>query len=612
MLKKWLPILLALVLIASTGFARADSFSDMLEKAEAYLASGDADRALTCCQLAKMLQPDNTEVSPLEAEAHLLKGDPDAAETIISTLLADDPMSAEAWLLQCRADMLRLDTDAFEEHVLFAEVCGADLSAIAASAAVMYEQTGDPEKAQAYRILAGESADPKVPDAIAKSTLDEAFDANALTLQQTEFPLISADDFDIPDAFWTATGQPAPKNPIAVLEARLAEADPYWLSLSPAGDSGLIAANDMLAISCYEGKYHILYPSVDRGVPDEYGNLARFLQTPISRLLGNEGLVYSPDGRYAAVMNVQSTVVNARFDLDPIVIDLATGEVILTATYPNKMMQEGTGAVTAGCFSADSRTFYYMTYQTGNDFMTCLYRCDLETLQTEVCGSFSDYTYWPGLFETPDGALIILRDANRQMDSAGIARMEQRDGAWHYDTCSYALSMKYWNANRLLYSPASGIAVVLARPGSLSSEAFAFLCVKPDEGFDGLDRHIVIASDGSLLCLDAQALAASVETWAEEIRSGQTAQASAPYQTILNARLSPDGQYLLLRTLANAEDASENEHLYLVRLSSLEIREIKGLESSLPSLPSYFPPMIEWNADLIMETADGVQAFRFE
>ena len=606
--KKWLALLLTALLIAGLVPAHADGFSDMMEKAEAFLAQGDADRAIACCQLAQRLDPENQAPFLLEARARLEKDDTDGAQAILGGLLAKDPLCSEAWLLQCRADALLSDLDAFEEHSLFAEVCGADLSSVAASAAYLYEQAGNAEKAQAWQALAGEVAGPEAlsePSA-QRSALDEAFDSGELILQQAEFPAITAADFDIPDAFWALNGQEAPKNPSAVIEARLAELNLYWLSLSPTGDSGLIAANGMLSVSWYGGKYHILYPSA-RGVPDENGNLARFMQTPLSHLLGSEGFVYSPNGRYAAVLNVQSTVVNARFEYDPVVIDLQTGEVILTATYPNKIMQPGAGAVTTACFSADSQSLYYMTYQTGNDFMTCLYRCDLETLETQLCGSFSDYTYWPGLFETADGDIICLRDGKKQMDVAGIVRMHQADGVWHYDNRSYALPMKYWNANRLLYSAKSNFAVVLARPGSLSREAFAFLCVNLSEDYEGIRRHVVIANDGTLLCLDGKALSESVDAWAADPEAG------APYQAILTARLSPDGQYLILLTQKSAEEGkAEARTLYLVRLSDLAIREVSGLETDrIRTQSDLFPPVFEWNDGLIVECDDGIQRYAF-
>ena len=132
-------------------------------------------------------------------------------------------------------------------------------------------------------------------------------------------------------------------------------------SLSPAGNSALILTDDGL-VAEYGGVRNPVHMAEERGVPDTYGNLATFCRMQPVQLLGEESVVYSPDGRYAAINNSYYVLMSMRAFFDPILIDLSTGEVFLAATYPNKMRDENMGMVTTGSFSADGKYYYYMVY----------------------------------------------------------------------------------------------------------------------------------------------------------------------------------------------------------------------------------------------------------
>lgn len=105
----------------------------------------------------------------------------------------------------------------------------------------------------------------------------------------------------------------------------------------------------------------------------------------------------------------------AQFILDPIIIDLSTGEMFLSATYGNRIMKEEAGAVTTATFSSDGQYLYYMLYGNTAEFRTVLYRYNLQEKTTELCYSGSDLNYYPYLSETANGAFVVRVMSEIQM-----------------------------------------------------------------------------------------------------------------------------------------------------------------------------------------------------
>ena len=388
-----------------------------------------------------------------------------------------------------------------------------------------------------------------------------------------------------------------------------------WVSISPAGNSGFVTLDGSAVLTCYEGQAHILHRNSVRGVEDEYGNLDQYLKYAMERpgrLLGEEGIVYSPDGRYAAVYNIDITLVRAQYFIDPILIDLSTGEVFLTATYGNKFKDDETGVVTTATFSADGRYFYYMLFGNTAQYRSVLYRYDMETAETELCGSFHDYNYWPTLFETPKGSIAILRDTNRQEEQMGLDVISCRDGRWTDRLYPFDLPMKYFQGRSQQGSVDSGYALVVGRVMAIP---YAFQCISPDEDAKGINEYMVITNeDDQLTKKSAAQIRAELESQAAD--SGNTpyeAVSQRIYHILETVRLSPDGHYALLLTLDSVDQA---RHLYLVRLDDMTMKEISGLDPQMIKtgvMSVNYMPVIEWNSDtLIINTQEGVGTYRFE
>lgn len=644
-MKKMLALLLAVTILMVWAPAMADGYSDMLAKAETYYASEDYAKAIASYQLAQKLQSDNVAAFLGEANVHIILEDYSSAVTVINAALEINPVSSEAWHLKCKVDALLNDIPAFEQDAIFAEVCDADLSDICLTIASMYSSAGLYGKAASYFAMTDlaslsetqqeqyrkalvnsgnrETAEELglASSSIRNTALDTAFDSCNLTLVKTEFPTITAADFEFPDEMWEATGTEKPVDPIAELTAYIPNATVSWLSLSPAGNSGILVADGSTGVCYYAGKYHVLYPSQKRGVEDTNENLAKVFSTRLQMLIGEEGVIYSPDGRYAAIFNIQYTLMRAQFILDPIIIDLSTGEMFLSATYGNRIMKEEAGAVTTATFSSDGQYLYYMLYGNTAEFRTVLYRYNLQEKTTELCYSGSDLNYYPYLSETANGAFVVLRDVRNTNEMAGVTSISYENGIWNGTELTFDLPLKYWNCNRLMQSANSGYAFIPGRIASLDGSYYAFQCVRPDEDFAGLNQYYVISKESSQIQVySAGEINALFENWTNgSSQEGvSTFNLDMPFQVILTSTLSPDGHYVLLNTMdhGSRDNPVTNRHLYLVRLDDLTLKEVKGIDPSdiqVGTLGANYKPVIEWNTDtLIIGTTDGIQAYEFK
>lgn len=82
--------------------------------------------------------------------------------------------------------------------------------------------------------------------------------------------------------------------------------------------------------------------SQTRGSADTYGNLERIASMGL-RAIGAEGLSWSPDGRYAALVNQNQVAIYAHFYYNPIVLDTHTGNCFL----PRPMRTRPQGRIAA-------------------------------------------------------------------------------------------------------------------------------------------------------------------------------------------------------------------------------------------------------------------------
>ncbi len=405
------------------------------------------------------------------------------------------------------------------------------------------------------------------------------------------------------------------------------------ISRSPAGDSGFASVNDLLYVY-YAGMFQQPYLSVNRGVKDTYGNLNawfRKLSEQPQNIIGKAGVCYSPDGRYAAVFDSNTTRTGINFTQDPVIIDLSSGEMILTETFPSELSEKDAGAPVTGVFSSDCKYYYYILYGRFDDAQNRLYRYDLSEETTELCLSFEENVWYPHLSELADGSLIVLNDSANSTDTTGIIRIWYENGKWQKKQQDHTLPLRYFHPSRLDYSAASGYAVMT---GAYETENwpfyYGFQAFLPDQDFEGLDRYLCIeAETNAVRSLTPEDYRMVYEKYVEAVRDPDNEEqihtngsmSLFPYQLISEITLSPDGKYLLLCTSDRTHDLSGGTwKLLLVRLEDLEVRNVTGInaeELMVNSSGMYgaSDELMEWNSDLLImsmvSVTGGIRAFTF-
>ena len=428
--------------------------------------------------------------------------------------------------------------------------------------------------------------------AIGESSLDAGFEDGTLSLIPCPLPQVRAQDVTLPPALWEALGLEAPEDVNAYLKEALEVNVPYPLSFSADGKSGILSFMETM-IACYDGHYTPIYPSPDKGVQDVNGNLARFFSTGAGIVMGSEGAVFSPDGRYAVVLNTSAAMQMLRLTYDPIVIDLQTGEAVLTATYANSPTNDSdAGCVLTACFSRDGDTLYYTVYSAGN---THLYAYSLAKGETRKLCTYAGFASYPQLVETASGSLLLLKDAIRQNQSSGFVEFRHIGAHWYTVLHPSYLITRYFMPNRLQYSQSADLALVLGR--SAISGASAFQLIDINHQHLGFADYYAILQDG----LQPTALSLQGLTDLMRIKITQN-----PYAPILGAAFSPDGRYLLMYTIT-----WQIPQFVLIRLSDLASRSFalpEGFKLSGPTNVS-----LEWNDDAILLRGRSQSAlFRLE
>lgn len=644
--KKRFCFVLSLLILVSSFSAFALTYDELLRKAADYAGSGQYDKAFACYDLAARSEPDNPAAYIQAGLLHLDRGDPAAAGESIEKAIAADPTSPDAWLAKCRLDIATEDTAALEADLLYAEICGADVSVYAEEIEQLYGKTDGTENAASSFSQADdeplnddrktlvpdepisrgetENAASPGPDTarVHSKKLDAAFDSGDPRLEETASASVKpqASDFEFTDEAKAFLKDSAGIDDIdAALAEVLKDTEFVLLSKSPAGNSGLVSAGET-AVAFYNGKYHYVYPSA-KGAADEYSNLQQYYTTFSSRftmLLGEEGIVYSPDGKYAFIGNKRITLMQMKLFIDPILLDLSTGELILTAAYPNKVFkEENAGAVSSALFSSDNQYFYYVLFGIFDGGRIRLNRYHLDTGETETCFVTEKNLYYPNIAELKDGSILMLSEGFRLDDSVGLVIASPHKGTWVFKEEELKLPQRLFYPTQLTYSPNAERACLLGNNTANGGAATAFQLINPENNFEGIDQFWCIRKDtNELLSLSPkeyqEALAADEQNKEEGNLTGLSL--LYPYQTILKAIFSPDGRYLLVHTLSNST-VGDSRNLFLIRLEDMTLRKVSGLAAEkipLSLSAGKYPMNFEWNTDeLIIGTDEGIRTFTF-
>ena len=221
----------------------------------------------------------------------------------------------------------------------------------------------------------------------ALADLDAAFETGALKLKEVNDFTPEFEDFEVTEDMLEVMKELAPDTNFRTMLENAVTGDPLTvLSLAPSGNAAILEVNGY-GVCCYEGKYHVIFPGFFQGVEDTYGNMKGYFSLFMDKYRkyfdGYTGAVWSPDGRYAAV-NSFDILVASRMSIfiDPMVIDMTTGEMILLDTADTS--EQPGASVSAACFSRDGRYYYYVLYGRLPDARIYLCRCDLNTGEKEI------------------------------------------------------------------------------------------------------------------------------------------------------------------------------------------------------------------------------------
>ena len=590
-MKKLFCFVLSLLILLSAFPASALTYDELLQMAEDYAGQGDYDRAFACYDIAVSSEPDKAAAYINAGLLHLDRGDLAAAGESIEKALTADAASPDAWAAKCRIDIAAGDAAAFEADALYAEICGADMSDYSADIGQLYAKAGysekavswfsraavetmnDEQKAYYYDALIScgekEKADALGldPAKIRNVKLDAAFDSGHPHLAETESVSVKlqASDFEFTDEAKAALADAENIEDIdAALAERLQNTEFLLISKSPSGNSGLVSAGET-AVAFYNGKY-------------------------------------------AFICNRQFTLMKWIYFIDPILLDLSTGELILTATYPdNPIKDDHARAVTSAMFSSDNQYFYYVLIGTRGEPGTCLNRYHLSTGETETCFTSEKRMYLPQIAELEDGSILLLGDAEKDRSSQYLVIASFNNGTWVFKEEEIKLSFHLFYTRRIIYSSNAGLVCLVGTPESYDRVSGAFQLIHPENNFDGIDKFWCIKTGtNELISFSPEEYQELAEPDAQNEDEDKSYEPQ--YLTIWNAVFSPDGRYLLLFTINPVE-----RNLLLLRLEDMTLQKVSGLDAwEIVVSTKDYPKNFEWNTDeLIITTNKGIKTFTF-
>lgn len=365
------------------------------------------------------------------------------------------------------------------------------------------------------------------------------------------------------------------------------------ISFSQDGSVGLYSVNGQLVIVRADGTALPVTVSKTRGAADAYKNLAKLFSQG-AKAIGGEGLIWSPDGRYAAIVNQLRVVQMVQMIYDPIVIDMQTGEMFLLASYDNNLRRENSGTVLTASFSADSCYLYAVVWGNLNDNRFSLIRCDLTTLTTEVLHSWEEQTFWPHLTQLRDGSFLLLKDTQQLNNFTGLVHITQEEDGYALSSTDFTQRMIFFYPRSMQYSAKSGHALILSNTSQGSNAYSNLLHLRPDEEIAPPSEYWAVSS------LKASAVSVLSKN---ELQSPSDV-------VICSMRLSPDGERALLLCREGSNFA-----LLMLSIADRTLTPVTGVDSA--ALASLYPTSdvyLDWRGDVILlgRNAAAATAYRLD
>lgn len=344
------------------------------------------------------------------------------------------------------------------------------------------------------------------------------------------------------------------------------------ISASPDGEVELCVLDEWLYIRRGSSILPVM-PNESRGVPDAYENLAEIASWGV-KAIGNEGVVWSPDGNYIALVHHDNLIRRFLFILDPMVIDTRTGEMFLLATYDVRFTVGDSATVVTACFSGDSRYLYAVMIGRHDDNDFSLVRYNLETFGATVLHSWQETVYRPRLVQLRDGSFLCLKDEQSPNSFPGLIHIDAGESGSDFKVVPFNQRRIFFQPCDLQYSAQSGYALILSNAAQGGHNFSNLLQFSPDNGVVTPEEYWSIPS------LKAASVGRLVKN-----------ELHTPSKVIIHGmRLSPDGQHALLLCSEGDEYA-----LRMLGLADGSLRPVTGVDSIvLRRACMYETPYIDW------------------
>lgn len=359
----------------------------------------------------------------------------------------------------------------------------------------------------------------------------------------------------------TATSAPTAVMPSALVLRE--EMEYQAVSASPDGSVELCVKDGMLYIRC-DGQVIPVTMNESRGVPDTYGRLAELYGLG-ARAIGNEGVTWSPDGRYITLNNYRFSATRYVGSYNPMLLDTVTGEMYLAATYNDDVLNASESWIPfSSVFSRDGK---YLYVAMAGMAPTRVVRIDLQTLAQETLITCTYNLSGPSLCETADGRLLFGGTDFRESTPEVLISLSEVQRGWIWTSHDFAIPSADLRWSKLLYSKAHDAVVAYGGGGTLFDISLLQFVRCSDESFGDLDVAWWIPS------IDAQkAEKVAISDMDYEKRS------SMDGINIMDMTLSPDGEYALLICREKSLESYGEMALLALRLEDMTLTRISGVD----------------------------------
>ncbi len=425
------------------------------------------------------------------------------------------------------------------------------------------------------------------------SAIDAMFDSGKVVFRQVPFRMPDPEACEIvlpPAEYWDFVGYDEMSE--GQLRGALETAQYMIASYAPDGESGLGmlgVGNAILPVAVSANRVAVICPTEGRGVYGEEGALGKvfghlYLKPNPKQYfgMGDEGVIWSPSGRYFCIINNTALLQQMQTVYgSPILVDTQTGEMFSIDSFSHKLTSPDGGWWLAGCFSGDEQYFYALVCSNRYSKRYTLVRYDIETCETTPCGEGFDSNGLPTISLLQNGNILVLVDAYKAEQTQALSVISP-EGTTETTPLSFNTETWKFMPRRLNYSAKSGWG--LLRGWLYGKPALQLNTDKPVFGY-ALQRMRLDSNGGTdtvwMISAEAQiAVEYGVDQIQEVIATARDVyEFIQQHMLIADVKLSPDGRYaaVLVVKRDNLQNLI-NSKVLIIRLEDMKTLPAEGID----------------------------------